>query len=303
MSTFDATSPDQSHLALSDLDKTRLNTKALRDLEQSAAASPPSNPVGGQFWWASDTKVLYQRSQDNTAWNYVWSESDPPAKSSDLTNHIALNITQAVAVHGVKQGSGNGFDADLLDGQHASAFAAAGHLHTGVYEPVFSKNSAFNKSFGTAAGTVCQGNDSRLSDQRTPPDGSVTPAKLSDMATGNYLISANAPERSVTVNNNWGKIKETKIGAGGTYKVFYNAKGSVTSGCSARLYVNGSPIGTQHNNLNTSYDSGWYQNISGLSAGDLIQVYGGSVGNVTIYAKDLELYVNAPHLPGYDPTY
>lgn len=35
-------------------------------------------------------------------------------------------------------------------------------------EPVFSKNSAFNKNFGNAAGTVCQGNDSRLSDARTP---------------------------------------------------------------------------------------------------------------------------------------
>lgn len=33
-------------------------------------------------------------------------------------------------------------------------------------EPAFAKNNAFNKNFGTAAGTVCQGNDSRLSDAR-----------------------------------------------------------------------------------------------------------------------------------------
>lgn len=33
-------------------------------------------------------------------------------------------------------------------------------------EPAFTKNSAFNKNFGTAAGTVCQGNDGRLSDAR-----------------------------------------------------------------------------------------------------------------------------------------
>lgn len=36
------------------------------------------------------------------------------------------------------------------------------------YEPAFTKNTAFNKDFGTVAGTVCQGNDSRLSDNRTP---------------------------------------------------------------------------------------------------------------------------------------
>ena len=46
--------------------------------------------------------------------------------------------------------------------------AANNHNHEGVYEPVFSKNNAFNKTFGTTAGTVCQGNDARLSDARTP---------------------------------------------------------------------------------------------------------------------------------------
>lgn len=35
-------------------------------------------------------------------------------------------------------------------------------------EDAFTKNTAFNKDFGTATGTVCQGDDSRLSDARTP---------------------------------------------------------------------------------------------------------------------------------------
>lgn len=35
-------------------------------------------------------------------------------------------------------------------------------------EPAFTKNTAFNKNFGTTADTVCQGNDARLSDARTP---------------------------------------------------------------------------------------------------------------------------------------
>lgn len=33
-------------------------------------------------------------------------------------------------------------------------------------EPAFAKNNAFNKNFGSAAGTVCQGNDGRLSNAR-----------------------------------------------------------------------------------------------------------------------------------------
>ena len=35
-------------------------------------------------------------------------------------------------------------------------------------EPAFTKGTAFNKDFGTVISTVCQGNDARLSDARTP---------------------------------------------------------------------------------------------------------------------------------------
>jgi hypothetical protein len=61
---------------------------------------------------------------------------------------------------------------------HDSEYADINHNHSGTYEPAFSKNSAFNKNFGSAAGTVCQGNDSRLSNQRTPTDNSVDTGKL-----------------------------------------------------------------------------------------------------------------------------
>ena len=43
-----------------------------------------------------------------------------------------------------------------------------GLLYWQLFEPAFTKNNAFNKSFGAVADTVCQGNDSRLSDARTP---------------------------------------------------------------------------------------------------------------------------------------
>lgn len=50
-------------------------------------------------------------------------------------------------------------------------------------EPVFSKNSAFNKKFGNAAGTVCQGNDSRLSDERTPKPHNHSRSDITDFPT------------------------------------------------------------------------------------------------------------------------
>ncbi|MCE7996419.1 MAG: hypothetical protein HEP71_30860 [Roseivirga sp.] len=52
-------------------------------------------------------------------------------------------------------------------GDHAGLYALIGHDHSGIYEPVFSKNNAFNKSFGTVSGTVAQGNDSRILNGQT----------------------------------------------------------------------------------------------------------------------------------------
>lgn len=40
-------------------------------------------------------------------------------------------------------------------------------LAEGNFEPAFTKNTAFNKNFGSAADTVTEGNDSRLADDRT----------------------------------------------------------------------------------------------------------------------------------------
>lgn len=48
-----------------------------------------------------------------------------------------------------------------------AGIAAASHNHSGVYEPVFTKNTGFNKNFGTTSGTVAQGNDSRINNGQT----------------------------------------------------------------------------------------------------------------------------------------
>jgi hypothetical protein len=72
-------------------------------------------------------------------------------------------------------------DSRLSDSRPASdvsAWAKAASKPAYTYsevgaEQAFSKNTAFNKNFGTAAGTVCQGNDSRLSNAREPTSHAV----------------------------------------------------------------------------------------------------------------------------------
>ncbi|GAB1351312.1 hypothetical protein MASR1M12_00420 [Erysipelotrichia bacterium] len=105
--------------------------------------------------------------------------------------------------HKNNDGSGSGLDADLLDGYHVSTTAGAansipvrdanGYLYLGWINTtsgdrgttaptrIYASDDSFVRyytpanfktvmglNYGTAAGTVCEGNDSRLSDARTP---------------------------------------------------------------------------------------------------------------------------------------
>ena len=78
-------------------------------------------------------------------------------------------------------------------------------------EPKITKNTAFNKNFGTEEGTVCEGNDPRLSDARTPKSHTHSEYITSDMldkAFENYLsrngitIGNNGSERTITIKGN-----------------------------------------------------------------------------------------------------
>lgn len=80
-------------------------------------------------------------------------------------------------------------------------------------EPAFAKNTAFNKNFGTAAGTVCQGDDSRLSNARPASDVSAwakEPNKPTYTPTEVGVIGTVPTSGQVAVfDGTTGKIKST----------------------------------------------------------------------------------------------
>jgi hypothetical protein len=57
-------------------------------------------------------------------------------------------------------------------------------------ENAFTKNAAFNKDFGSAAGTVCEGDDARLSDARTPLAHAHVKADITDFSDADYATAA-----------------------------------------------------------------------------------------------------------------
>lgn len=89
-------------------------------------------------------------------------------------------------------------------GTGATDFAAGNHSHSGTYEPAFSKNTAFNKNFGTTSSEVCVGNDSRLSDARAPLAHTQAASTITDFDTevsNNTDVAANTGARHTHTNS------------------------------------------------------------------------------------------------------
>lgn len=68
-------------------------------------------------------------------------------------------------------GSGSGLDADLLDGNHSSAFATAGHNHNGAYEPIDAEILRANTDDNVTAGYTASADD-----DGTQSSGTYTPS-------------------------------------------------------------------------------------------------------------------------------
>ena len=85
----------------------------------------------------------------------------------EMSNRATIQKLSAESLSGLT-GRLDNHESGLNNNAHGISNIAGLQIVLNGKEPVFSKNTAFNKNFGSTAGTVCQGNDSRLSDARVP---------------------------------------------------------------------------------------------------------------------------------------
>ena len=96
----------------------------------------------------------------------------------EIANRVVINNTTDAIVEGLA-----GHQSEKNTSAHEVSNISGLQAALNEKEYVFSKNTAFNKNFGTTSGTVCQGNDSRLSDARTPTAHTHTVSNVSGLET------------------------------------------------------------------------------------------------------------------------
>jgi len=120
-----------------------------------SGTSAPPDPVAGMWWLDTTTHLLKIRNEANSDWQSVWN----CASNKPVITNLSGEITGAMISAAIKD-------------------AAAG--------------TASLRTLGTAATAACAGNDARLSDTRTPTDGTVTEGKIGAGAVTEGKLGASA---------------------------------------------------------------------------------------------------------------
>ena len=120
------------------------------DIEARAFAPIPPFSFSGSIWMSSTDNKLYFTNFTDT-YNLTGG-GNVSTSGTPIANDFAKFVNGTDI-------EGRSYSETKIDlGLNLVENAAA----SGLYEPLFSKNTGFNKNFGTIAGTVVQGNDSRI---------------------------------------------------------------------------------------------------------------------------------------------
>ena len=119
------------------------------------------------------------------------------------------------------------------------------------------------------------------------------PSQLYELESSSTNIQASADTERTTVSDTYAKIKEISVDDfGGIIHTTFQAKTDNPSfAYVARIYINGSAVGTERSGLDTVYTT-YTEDIS-VSVGDLIQVYAHrSAGTNTTYIQNFRIGFN-----------
>src|SRR5574343_755529 len=165
----------------------------------SGTTFPTTNLLIGMLCYRTDQLKLYQligTNPDN--WRFIMDlASGIDTQFAAKLNAASYTAADVLAKLLTVDGAGTGLDADLLDGQHASAFASSTHNHNAAYLGITAKAADADKLDGydsTAFVRSVNGVGPDAAGNATVNiDLSSRVAKTGDTMTGNLTIQNTAP--------------------------------------------------------------------------------------------------------------
>lgn len=149
-----------------------LNNRLL-NVEGGSATSVSVTGTGDVIVGGSKSGNVITLTRGNQSWDNL--SGKPATFTPSAHTHQASDITSGILNI-----------ARIPTGTTDTTVALGNHLHTGVYEPVFIKNTAFNKNFGTSAGTVSEGNHTHTFASLTSKPTTLSGYGITDASNSNH---------------------------------------------------------------------------------------------------------------------
>ena len=174
----------------------------------SGTTFPTTNLQIGMLCYRTDQLKLYQligTNPDN--WRFIVDlASGIDTQFAAKLNAAAYTAADVLAKLLTVDGTGTGLDADLLDGQHASAFASSTHNHNATYLGITAKAADADKLDGYDSTAFVRSVNGAVPDAAGNAtvviDLSSRVAKSGDTMTGNLVMSGSATIRSARPADN-----------------------------------------------------------------------------------------------------
>jgi hypothetical protein len=143
-----------------------------------------------------------------------------------------------------------------------------GHNHSGVYVEPSTLGDSAGLDVGTTAGTVAAGNDSRLSDARTPTSHDNTYHSTSYLAATNLITDFISGLIASPANGDYVILRNAPYA--GTITALTTKSSSGT--CTLTGYVNTTALGGSANTVDTDEEAQAHSSANTFSAGDDIKI-------------------------------